>query len=198
MSKPAGVLGVVLAGGASRRMGRDKATLGLGGRPLLAWGVEALRAAFGAVVVVGPPERAALVPGVLVIPDAFPGQGPLGGMVTALRHASGGRIFVAACDMPFLQPAVARYLAEVAPEAEACVPRSERGIEPLCGCYAGTCLPVAEALLARGERAMAHLLARVAARIVEPAEWRVHDAEGRSLVNVNTPAEWAAAQRGFL
>jgi molybdopterin-guanine dinucleotide biosynthesis protein A len=192
------VLGVVLAGGASRRMGCDKAALELNGRPLLAWVVEALRAAFGGVVVVGPPERAALVPGERIVPDAYPGQGPLGGIATALRHAGGVRVFVAACDMPFLQPALARYLSTVAPDAAACVPRSDHGVEPLCGRYGHRCLPVAEALLAEGDRALAALLARVDARIVEPDEWRAHDPSGRSLVNLNTLAEWETARRTFL
>jgi molybdopterin-guanine dinucleotide biosynthesis protein A len=193
-----GVLGVVLAGGASRRMGRDKAALELRGRPLLAWVVEALSAAFGGVVVVGPPERSALVPGVQVVTDAYPSQGPLGGIATALRHASSGRVFVAACDMPFLQPALARYLTTVAPDAAACVPRSARGVEPLCACYGHACLPVAEALLAEGDLALAALLVRIDARIIEPEEWRTHDPSGRSLVNVNTPVEWEAARRAFL
>lgn len=192
------VTGVVLAGGASRRMGRDKAALDLGGRPLLAWAVDALRAAFDEVVVVGPAERATLVPNVPVVADAYPGQGPLGGIATALRQLGAGRIFVAACDMPFLSPALARYLAELAPEAAAVVPRTERGIEPLCGCYGRACLPVAEDLLARGELAMAGLLAQVGARIVAPEEWGLHDITGRSLLNVNTVAEWEAARRIFL
>jgi molybdopterin-guanine dinucleotide biosynthesis protein A len=192
------VLGVVLAGGASRRMGQDKAALELAGRPLLAWVVAALRDAFASVVVVGPPERAALVPGVAVVADAYPGQGPLGGIATALRHAGGGRIFVAACDMPFLRPELARHLAMLAPDAAAVVPRSERGIEPLCACYGNACLPLAESLLTNGHRAVQDLLARVAVREVEPEAWSAFDAEGRSLVNVNTPEELDTARRIFL
>jgi molybdopterin-guanine dinucleotide biosynthesis protein A len=192
------VVGAVLAGGASRRIGRDKAALELNGRPLLAWVVDALRVAFEVVLVVGPSERETLVPNVPIIPDAYPGQGPLGGIATALRHTGAGRIFVAACDMPFLSHALARYLAALAPEAAAVVPRSERGVEPLCACYGRACLPVAEALLASGELAMTDLLARVAARIVAPEEWRAHDPVGRSLLNVNTAEEWEAARRSFL
>jgi molybdenum cofactor guanylyltransferase len=193
-----GVLGVVLAGGASRRMGRDKAALELAGRPMLAWVVDALREAFGALVVIGPPERAALVPDAPIIADAYPGQGPLGGIATALRHADGGRVFVSACDMPFLRPALARHLATLAPQAAAVVPRSQRGLEPLCASYGIACLPIAEQLLANGNHAVTDLLARTPVRIVEPAEWRAWDASGRSMVNVNTPEEFEAARRAFL
>jgi molybdopterin-guanine dinucleotide biosynthesis protein A len=187
-------VGVVLAGGASRRMGRDKAALMLAGRPLLAWVVDALWAAFGEVMVIGPAERAALVPNVPIVPDTYPGQGPLGGIATALSHSRGARSFVVACDMPFLRPELARYLAMLAPDALAVVPRSDQGLEPLCACYGRACLPVAEALLGRGELALSGLLAGVAACVVEPDEWCAYDPTGRSLLNVNTPAEWAAAR----
>jgi molybdopterin-guanine dinucleotide biosynthesis protein B/molybdopterin-guanine dinucleotide biosynthesis protein len=71
-------------------------------------------------------------------------------------------------------------------------------LEPLCACYGQACLPVAEALLAGGDLALAALLARVDTRVVEPGEWHTHDLVGRSLVNVNTPAEWEAVRRAFL
>ena len=191
-------LGVVLAGGASRRMGRDKAALELHGRPLVAWVTDALRSAFREVVIVGPAHRAELVPEVPIIADAFPGQGPLGGIATALAHAGPRRVFVAACDMPFLSTALARYLASVGLEAAAVVPRSERGMEPLCAAYGHSCHQVAKELLAGGDPSMADLLARVTVRVVEPEDWRGHDPSGRSLVNLNTPEEWEAARRGLL
>src|SRR5579859_5479057 len=81
--------GVVLAGGASRRMGRDKAALVLDGEPLLARVVSRLREAVDRVIVIGPPDRAAIVPSdVSVFLDLEPGLGPLGGIYSALRHAT--------------------------------------------------------------------------------------------------------------
>ncbi|HEV2405155.1 MAG TPA: NTP transferase domain-containing protein, partial [Ktedonobacterales bacterium] len=76
-------MGVVLAGGASRRMGEEKARLMMRGEPLLARVVRLLRLAFSEVIVVGPPSLADLVPGVTVTPDTRAGQGPLAGQEAA-------------------------------------------------------------------------------------------------------------------
>jgi molybdopterin-guanine dinucleotide biosynthesis protein A len=185
--------GVVLAGGASRRMGQDKAALVLGGETLLARVVRLLRAATPEVFVVGPAERTLLVPGIPVVPDAQSGTGPLGAIATALAQATTDYVFVAACDMPFLRPGLVCYLADLASDFGVTVPRSERGLEPLHAVYARSCLPVIVAMLAERAYAAGGLCARVPTRIVEPAEWSAHDPAGLSMMNVNTPTEWRAA-----
>lgn len=134
----ADVTGVVLAGGRSSRMGTDKATLIIGGEPLLRRIVGRLRRALADTLVIGPPELAALLqPSALgqttkrvnghesepitgritttrVIPDAQPGLGPLGGLATALGAITTSYAFVIACDMPFVQPALIRIQARLA------------------------------------------------------------------------------------
>ncbi|HEX9413269.1 MAG TPA: molybdenum cofactor guanylyltransferase [Ktedonobacterales bacterium] len=185
--------GVVLAGGASRRMGQDKAALVLGGETLLARVVRLLRAATPEVFVIGPAERTLLVPGIPVVPDAQAGTGPLGAIATALAQATTDYVFVAACDMPFLRPGLVRYLAALASDFGVTVPRSARGLEPLHAVYARSCLPVIAAMLAERAYAVGGLCARVPTRIVEPEEWSAHDPAGLSIMNVNTPAEWRAA-----
>ena len=186
------VMGVVLAGGASRRMGQDKAALALDGEPLLSRVVRLLEAALGQpVMVIGPPERAALAPGARVVPDARPGLGPLGGIVSALQAASTPHIFVAACDMPFLRPALVRYVASLAFGYDVVVPRSARGTEQLCAVYEQGCVAAIQARLAASDRAVAPLYAQVRTREVAPAEWAAYDPDGRSFININTPEEWA-------
>jgi molybdopterin-guanine dinucleotide biosynthesis protein A len=187
--------GVVLAGGASRRMGRDKAALLLDGKPLLARVVRRLRVALPEVIVVGPPERADLVPGTRIIPDTWPGRGPLGGIATALQVVSTPFAFVAACDMPFLEPALIRYLLTLAPGYDAVVPRAERGTEQLHAIYARTCLPAATAMLAAGDLAVARLYAAIRVRLVPPNEWSPYDPAGLALTNINTPEDWVQASR---
>lgn len=191
---PTGVVpatGVVLAGGASRRMGRDKAALLLDGAPMLARVVGRLRAALPDVIVVGPPERAALVPDTRIVPDAWPGRGPIGGIATALRVVATPYIFVTACDMPFLEPTFIRFLLTLAPGYDAVVPQTERGTEQLHAVYARTCLPAALALLEAGDLAVAHLYATLRVRHAAPAEWSAYDPTGLALTNINTPEDWA-------
>src|SRR5690606_24867161 len=99
-------LGVVLAGGLSRRMGRDKATLALAGRSLLDRSIDALIAAGLPVLVVG---RSALARGdVQACEDDEPGRGPLAGLATALRRAQGAPIVAVPCDVPDLDAEAVR------------------------------------------------------------------------------------------
>lgn len=103
------VAGVVLAGGASRRMGADKALIEVDGRALVVTACNALRAAgVDPVVVVGGDPQAGVLAGVRTLPDRWPGEGPLGGIVTALGHLDddGVRpVLVLACDLPDASPA---------------------------------------------------------------------------------------------
>jgi molybdopterin-guanine dinucleotide biosynthesis protein A len=189
--------GAVLAGGASRRMGQDKAALLLDGEPLLARVVRRLRAVTPEVLVVGPTERRSLVPtDVPVVPDDRPGLGPLGAIATALRASAASAVVVVACDMPFVRPELVRYLLDLAEAGDAAVvvPRSPRGTEPLHAVYRRECLPVADALLEAGDLAVAALYARVRTRLVAPAEWAPYDPLGLSVFNANSPAEWERAQ----
>lgn len=183
-------VGAVLAGGASRRMGQDKAALLLGGESLLARVVRRLRAATDDVIVVGPPERQSLVPGVQVVPDARPGLGPLGGIYTALRASAAPYTFVVACDMPFVQPELVRYLLDLAPGYDVVVPRSARGTEQLHAVYSRECLPAVAGLLDAGDLVVSALYARVRTRFVAPEEWAVYDPQGLSTFNANTREEW--------
>lgn len=189
-------VGAVLAGGASRRMGRSKAALMIGGEPLVRRVVARLRVALPEVVLVGPRELGWLVPGARVIADAVPGMGPLAGLISVLRAVATEQVFLAGCDMPFIIPALVREMlarAESAPDADAVVLRTSGGREQLHAIYRRSCLAPAEAQLEHGERALRALLdgvrvtdlqADIAARL-DPAEL--------SAFNANTPDEWRRA-----
>jgi molybdopterin-guanine dinucleotide biosynthesis protein A len=186
--------GAVLAGGASRRMGRDKAALILDGESLLARVVRQLSAVTRHVLVVGPRERELLVPGVRIVPDVRPGLGPLGGIYSALLAAETDLVFVAGCDMPFVRPPFVRFLLGLAEAHDVVVPRSARGTEQLHAVYSRGCLPAIAARLEGGDPSVASLYQHVTARVVEPDEWAPYDPDGISTCNVNTPAEWDEAR----
>ena len=143
---------LVLAGGASRRMGRDKASLRVEGMPLLELQLRRARAAgAGGLWVacgVGGPTCEAVVEGVRWLTDPAPDCGPWPGLVSALRASGAGLLMVLAVDLPALTPGFLGRLIEAAGPGMGCVPESRHGIEPLCAAY-----PVAEALReARGDR----------------------------------------------
>lgn len=185
-----GVTGVVLAGGQSRRMGRDKALLQVNGETLLARTVRLVATATHGVLVVGRTAGEMPTPDVRAVRDDEPGRGPLGGIATALRTIRTERAFVVGCDMPLLQPVLIRFLVALDHDWDAVVPRTLYGPEPLHAVYARSCLPIVETCLREGERSVTALLAHVRTRYVEPAEWSPYDPEGLSFLNANTPDEW--------
>lgn len=195
-------LGVVLAGGASRRFGAPKALALVGGRPV----AERVRDALGAVL----PEVRAIANdpdllsglGLPVRPDLTPGAGPMAGVQAALAWAAEeGRpgVLCVGCDMPFVTPALLGALLERAEAggAAAVVPesRGRRGVEPLCAYYSDSALPVVDALLAAGERGMAALLGAVPTARLPLSEVLRHGDPDLLFLNVNTPEDHARAER---
>jgi molybdopterin-guanine dinucleotide biosynthesis protein A len=155
--------GVVLAGGSSSRMGRDKAFIEVDGRPLVTIAVGALRAggASRVVVVGGDAARIGaldpgLHPGLDLIVDEHPGDGPLGGLVSGLRAADDPIAMVLACDMPAIDgDTVAFIVGALASHATALVaaPRVGDRLQILTAAYRLTVLPVLDAAFVAGERA---------------------------------------------
>ncbi len=178
--------GFVLTGGASRRMGRDKALLGWRGATLVEHVAAQVRAAAGSVTLVGSPERYHSL-GLRAIPDRYPGAGPLGGIATALAGTTAEWNLVAACDMPEIDAVLLGALlarAEAA-AADCVVPLGPGGrFEPLCAAYRRNCLEPFVELIGRGVRRMTDALAAVR---TEPYPV---DADER-FANLNTPEDHA-------
>jgi molybdenum cofactor guanylyltransferase len=131
-------IAVVLAGGVGRRIGGDKATVELDGRPLLLYPLATLHAAFDEVAVVAKPETVlpALDPDVRVWREGDDHHHPLVGVTYALRCAHGRPVVVVAADMPFVSRALVTALArERARGAPAVVPRAVGRLQPLCARY---------------------------------------------------------------
>jgi molybdopterin-guanine dinucleotide biosynthesis protein A len=126
--------------------------------------------------------------GLPVIPDLRPGEGSLGGLLTALRHSDARRTFCVACDMPFLKPAVVEYfLREAGGDWEVVIPRLPEGLEPLCAVYSVNLAPRIEGLLDRGEKRIRTLIEGSRTRYVDVDELRPLDPRLLTFVNINTP-----------
>ena len=178
---------VILAGGRSSRMGRDKRALPLGGRTLAEALAERYRPLGEAVYLsVGTPGEP-VPPGVLPLPDLRPGQGPLAGLEAALASTGAERVFLTAVDLPFGEPALARLLLEGLEGHDACL-LSRR--EPLFAAYRRTCLPHVRACLDGGRRAMGALLDRLDCRFLGAEGFDLE----RVLVNADTPEDWRRAE----
>ncbi|BCS54575.1 formate dehydrogenase accessory sulfurtransferase FdhD [Geobacter sp. SVR] len=192
----AGVTGVILAGGASRRMGSNKALLQAGDATLIERVYRTLAPLFAEVLIVtNTPESYAFLP-CRTMPDIHTDFGAMAGLHAGLAASSTGRIFVAACDMPSLNPDLIRLLCAADPGAEAVVPVNEEGLrEPLHAVYSRSALATLEETIAQGERSILTLLDRLESRLVTPEEYAgIAEAE-RSFSNVNTPEEYERLTR---
>ncbi|HUA87365.1 MAG TPA: molybdenum cofactor guanylyltransferase [Bryobacteraceae bacterium] len=176
--------GFVLAGGRSSRMGRDKALLPLAGETLLDRVVRLLGDVAGSVTVIGPPER---YPGYRTIGDKIENCGPLGGVYTALASSQADWNLIAACDMPELTAALLEDLFRAAEgsRADAVVPESPGGLDPLCAVYHRRCAALAWSALNQEIFKMHDFLSTLRVE-------RLPVADASALKNVNTPEEWAA------
>jgi len=153
------LLGVVLAGGRSRRMGRDKATLVVAGRTLARRAADLLGSVCAEVLVAD--RGRGVVPGLPSVPDG-PGAGPAAGLLGAARAAPGRPLLAFACDLPRVPPALLAALVELADRrgADLALPRSPRGPEPLAAVYGPKALAALEEQVAAGEHALVGLLGR--------------------------------------
>ncbi|ORJ60541.1 molybdenum cofactor guanylyltransferase [Geothermobacter hydrogeniphilus] len=184
--------GVILAGGESRRMGSDKSLLPLEGKRFIERTCQLLTDLFAEVLIVtNAPELYRDIP-CRKIADIHRGRGALAGIHAGLHHARRPRIFVVACDMPFLQPKLIRHICRRAGRADVLIPRNPCGLEPLHARYHKRCLPAIEAVLKSGGRRIIDFFPAV--RVVELAEesWRQIDPRGLSFHNINTPQDYFA------
>ncbi|HET7264589.1 MAG TPA: molybdenum cofactor guanylyltransferase [bacterium] len=184
------MIGVILAGGESRRMGRDKAFLPFGGTTLVERVAARLREACGDVLVVANRPEPYEAIGLRTVRDALPDRRALAGIYTGILEA-GGPAFVCGCDMPFLCPALVRHMGALAGAADVVIPRV-RDYEPLHAVYTPACLEPIKRVLAGGGR-NADVLRGLRVTELGAAELRRFDPDLRSLTNLNTTDEYAAA-----
>lgn len=178
----------LLAGGQSSRMGTDKALITIGGLTLLQRQFALLQSVSSSPVVIAPEGRYASF-GFPVIPDLEPGCGPLGGIATALQHASSSPVLILGVDLPGVNEGLLRWLLSAWEDHfTALIPRWQGHAQPLCGLYSGSLLPLMHSLLAaRNYRLLFSLDAAGASYMDVPeAEWN----HPLLLANVNTPEEW--------
>lgn len=184
---------VLLAGGRSSRMGRPKAWLEFGGRPLLTLLGERLAAAGAEVVVVAAPgQEVPPAPG-RVARDEAPGEGPVAGLVVGLREVSRPAALVVSCDVPFLDLRFVRRLADRLPGYDVVVPEWEGRLQPLQAVYRPSVRPLLAEGLAAGRRRPVDLYDRVPTCIVPEAEVRRIVPDGLTFLNMNTPADYRRA-----
>ncbi len=189
---------VIQAGGQSSRMGEDKALKPFLGRPLIHRVIERLaQIADEMIVTTNRPADYAFLNQRLVA-DLKPGRGALGGLYTAVASASHPFVAVAACDMPFASQMFfesARRLM-VEEEADVVIAKTDEGYEPLHALYRReTCLPAIEAAIDADQWKVIAWFPQVKVRVLSPDEVKAFDPSGLCFWNLNTPEEFAEAEK---
>ena len=182
--------GIILAGGLSRRLGRDKAVEAVGGEPLIRRVASRLaQVSSQTVVVVNEPGRAKALPvpdSATVAVDIYPNKGSLGGIFTGLSAAVTDWAFVVSCDMPFLNTALLSHMSSLREGFDVVAPLIDGRPEPTHALYHGVCLPHIRRRLEAGELKISGFFDEVRVRYVAEEELDSIDPERHSFFNVNT------------
>ncbi|MBT9148923.1 MAG: putative molybdenum cofactor guanylyltransferase [Dehalococcoidia bacterium] len=190
---------IILAGGHSSRLGQDKCSLVLAGEELLQRLIVCLSQLGGEIILVlaqGQGKRFLSYPrNVKIAADLHPGKGPLAGIYSGLKLSRDPHSVVVACDMPFLNIKLLRYMRGLAPGFDVVIPRVGDLLEPLHAVYSRSCLGVMKRMLGDSNFKVSNLLKMVKVRYVEESEIASFDPGHLSLFNINTPADLQRAQQ---
>jgi molybdopterin-guanine dinucleotide biosynthesis protein A len=188
------ITGVILVGGKSRSMGTDKAFLEIEGEPIFERVLRAMSANFASVLLIGDKQERFSGYGLPVIADRYPGSA-LGGLYTGLLSADTDLIYVSPCDLPFPSASLIRHLCSLANGFDTVVPKTEKGFEPLFALYRKSCLEPMRHLLEQGNYRVYDIYPEVTVRFVSAEELNLVTDLEHSLLNINTPAEYAKMKR---
>ena len=189
------MLTVILTGGGSRRMGRDKAMLPWQGSTMLQHLIDKYSAALGDVAVSVNERGRFPFTGAAELCDRYPNLGPLNGIVSAFAETDADLVFLTGTDLPWGDPELVLRLRELMGGADACVlRRGRKGMEPLFALYGRACGESARRCLETGKQSFFDMLEDVNVRFVSPEELPGFDLE-HILMNVNTAEEYEKAKR---
>ncbi len=185
----------IMAGGKSSRMGQDKSFVPFEGQPL----IERTRSRVAdlgdeLILITNKPDEYAHL-GLPMFRDVYPDCGPLGGIYTAVHHASHPHTLIVACDMPWLNPDLLRYMLTLRATADVIIPRWDKYPEPLHAIYSKACLPPILHKLQVQQLKITGFLGQVQVRFVAREEIERFDGDGRSFTNINTPDDLHSQQK---
>jgi len=183
--------GVILAGGMSTRFnGRDKAMIEINGKRILDHILAVYSEVFSEIILVTNTPQAYLDWNMLMVTDLFPVRSSLTGIHAGLFYASRPFVFVTACDAPFLKPELVHLLiSQARPGADAVMPETTKGIEPLCAVDSKSCLNTIEAHIRQEKLKIQRVFHKSRINRISEARLRKTDPDLISFININTPED---------
>jgi len=189
---------IILAGGKSLRLGRNKFMETIGGKSLIQWVVDRLAILSTEIIIAT--ARGKAIPcssavRIQTVADIYPGKGPLVGIYSGLIASSGSRAIVVGCDTPFLSVGLLEYMTQTSPTFDIAVPRIKDKVEPLCAVYSKNCLAPIQELLKQNELRIVELFSMVRVRYIEEDEINSFDPDHLSFFNINSQADLERARK---
>ena len=191
--------GVILTGGKSSRMGQDKALVHVGGVPVYSRIVDVFELLFDEILIITDRQGRHADIGYREVTDIIPDCGPLGGIYTGLHYAKSDQIFVASCDLPFINSSVIEIFMAEAGNYDIVVPDIDGRLHPLHATYSKRCAPYIRKWLDNGLFNITKFINDVeglSVRKIQMPELITKDPELRSLFNMNTQEDWLEANKG--
>lgn len=186
--------GVILAGGKSRRMGRDKSFLEVGRTAMIQLVAAELQKVFKEILISGGNQETGRRLGIKVVEDLIPGGGPLSGIHASLKASSYNKCLVVPCDMPFIKAELAAFMIEQAQDYEVAVPTDGVYFQPLFAVYDKSCIGVIEQALRAGRYKVVDFYPQVRVNYVNEKLLSELADTGRAFFNVNTPNDLQQAR----
>jgi molybdenum cofactor guanylyltransferase len=190
------ITGIILSGGKSTRMGKNKALIEIEGIPIIERIHTVFMQFFREILIITDQMELFQKLQAKMHNDLFPNQGALGGLYTGLFFASFPYSFCVACDMPFLKGSLIDYLIRCINGYEAVVPRTGDGLQPLHAIYSKACMGPIKELMDEKRTKIIDFYPRANVRIVEEKEFHSLDPQNESFINVNTPEDLSLLQAG--
>jgi molybdopterin-guanine dinucleotide biosynthesis protein A len=190
----------ILAGGKSRRMGAEKAFLKLGELAIIERVIDTVMQVASEILIVTNDTKNFTHLKTQDIPfdivkDVYPGVGALGGLHSGLYHAAHEMVFVCACDMPFLNPELIRFITNASTDHDATVPIINNYYEPLIAAYSKNCIKAIEYHIDKGDRQILSFYKDVKLREVTEDELKTVDKDLLSFININRPEDLTRAKQ---
>lgn len=175
----------IIAGGKSKRFGQDKSMYLFEDKPLIRHVFDALAPVFPKISIIADDTDKYNFPDVKAYPDIIPALGPIGGIYTALHYADKGKIFICACDMPFLNSDFIEYMISVSHNCHITVPVVNNYYEPLHTVYSADCLELIKKIIDSGDRKVISLFDMIEVRKVSEEEISYYDDPFKMFRNIN-------------
>lgn len=186
--------GVILAGGKSSRL-NGKSFLELSGTTVIEHIIRSLDPFFNELIIITGAVEEYLDFRISLVSDIIPGKGPLGGIYTGLSVSSNSTVFIVACDMPFVNMQLIKYMSTFTKEFDIVVPCNDKGYETLHAFYSKNCLAKIEEQISANKLKIANLYLYCKVREITLEEIKRYDPGQLSYFNMNTPQQYEEAKK---